>query len=958
MKYCIPVLIALFAFIISSCQKELASYREYIILNDAWYTDLGSVQLPGTTDEACLGDTITNFNETGRLSRRHSFVGSLTYEHLVTFPESFRDKHISLVMERTKPSTLWIDDDSIGSFSHLYAPHIYDISGVKPGEHRVRIRIDNSENAILPKIGGSHAVSEHTQTNWNGILGMFYIEATDNTYIHSLQVFPNVKDNNITIRTIIHRTAKAKGQTAVNLNFEIKKCDEQGTSLYVAYTQQDTIRHTQDTLNLTIPMPEGIEKWSEWHPNVYSLSATLSTHNKDRKSKSTDIARTTFGVRDFHAEGSQFVINGKKTFLRGKHDACVFPLTGYAPMDVDSWRAVYRRAKSFGINHYRFHSWAPPRAAFEAADLEGIYLQPELPYWGCLEYSDSTLLSFLHNEGDMLLDFVGNHPSFTMMAHGNELCGDTAIMHQWVKDFKARDPRHMYAFGSNNFLGWMGQLNGEDYWVTCRAGSERHNEYNTHVRSSFSFADAHDGGILNGTYPNTRTNYEEAIANVTVPVISHESCQFQIYPDAKEMKKYTGVLRPLNHEIFHRRLQEAGLDSLSYDYHIASGNLSMLCYKADIETCLRTRGFGGFQLLDLQDYPGQGSALCAPLDAFMEPKDFIDSTKFSAFCSEIVPLAIMDSYVMRADSLSFSFAVANYSENDLRQEVVRWGIRNEAFHVITSGTFKMDAPQGNTTYSDKIIIENLTDSLKCGMSTLLLTIDIANHTNTYNIWAVKDNPDTIDIKPFLVSELNAETQKRLNNGETLIFNPPFAAIDSISVGGLFTPDYWNYAMFKSISENNHQPVSPGTMGYLIDILHPVFNNNQFSTSANSDFQWWAIARNSRPLILDSLKTSIPVIVRAIDNVERNHNLGILMECKVGKGHLIISTTELEVIGKYPEGQQFIRALADYASDTQKSDCNRIIAQADFQQILELFHTQIEEKKIKGVKNNSDYKRKK
>ncbi|MDO4462343.1 MAG: glycoside hydrolase [Bacteroidia bacterium] len=953
MKLSLAALIGLCLLSLSSCQEEQLVYREYINLSDAWYTDLGSVQLPGTTDEAALGDTITNLNETGHLSRRHSFVGALTYEHLITIPESFRDKHISLVMERTKPSTLWIDDDSIASFSHLYAPHIYDITGIKPGEHRVRIRIDNGPNAILPQIGGSHAVSEHTQTNWNGILGLFYIEATDNAYIHSVQVYPNTADSSIKVRAIINRTAKAHSQNILSLTCEIKNYDEQGSSLCSPYTFQDTLRYSQDTISFSMPLPQNIELWSEWHPNVYSLVTSISVADSENKSISVDRNTTSFGVRDFHTVGTQFNINGKRTFLRGKHDACVFPLTGYAPMDVDSWRAVYRRAKAYGINHYRFHSWAPPRAAFVAADLEGIYLQPELPYWGGLQEADSTLLTFLHNEGEMLLDFVGNHPSFTMMALGNELSGDTAIMHRFVTDFKRQDNRHLYSFGSNNFLGWMGQLNGEDFWVTCRAGAERHNEYNSHVRSSFSFADAHEGGILNGSYPNTVFSYEDALSEVTIPVISHESCQFQIYPDSNEIKKYTGVLRPLNHEIFHRRLRQANLDSLSHDFHLASGYLSMLCYKADIEACLRTMSFGGFQLLDLQDYPGQGSALCAPLDAFMDPKEFVDSSSFSAFCSEIVPLAILESFVMPADSIAFSFAVANYSERALSQEVVRWGIRNEANHVLTSGTFKMDAIQGNTTYSKRNIVENISDSLKCGMSSLILTVNIANHTNTYNIWAIKANPDTIDINPYISHALDNTTLERLENGETVIFNPLFADIDSISVGGLFTPDYWNYAMFKSISESINQPVSPGTLGYLIDVLHPIFNNNQFSSAPHSDFQWWPIAKNSRPLILDSLKTNIPVIVRAIDNVERNHSLGILLECRVANGTLIICTTNLEAIAEYAEGKQYIRALAQYAANPTSLN----IPSISYVELQSLFHSKVEEREIQGVKNNSDYKRK-
>ncbi|WP_175480602.1 hypothetical protein [Paenibacillus sp. OK003] len=36
------------------------------------------------------------------------------------------------------------------------------------------------------------------------------------------------------------------------------------------------------------------------------------------------------GLRDFEANGDAFTINGRKTFLRRKHDGLIFPLTGYA----------------------------------------------------------------------------------------------------------------------------------------------------------------------------------------------------------------------------------------------------------------------------------------------------------------------------------------------------------------------------------------------------------------------------------------------------------------------------------------------------------------------------------------------------------------------------------------------------------------------------------------------------
>lgn len=69
-----------------------------------------------------------------------------------------------------------------------------------------------------------------------------------------------------------------------------------------------------------------------------------------------------FGLKSFRAEGDKFTINGEKTFLRGKHDGLIFPLTGYAPTDVEEWVRILGISKSYGINHYRFHTCCPPEA--------------------------------------------------------------------------------------------------------------------------------------------------------------------------------------------------------------------------------------------------------------------------------------------------------------------------------------------------------------------------------------------------------------------------------------------------------------------------------------------------------------------------------------------------------------------------------------------------------------------
>ena len=926
------------ATVLASCQQ--INSRERIYLDGEWSTELGIVKLPGTTDESQIGDTISNRTISGQLQRKHSFVGSLTYSANIEIPQSMSNKHIVLFMEKTKPSTLFIDGDSIGSFSHLHTPHIYDISNIGVGKHNIRIRIDNSSNAILPDIGGSHAVTEATQTNWNGIVGQFYIEAMPQTHIEAVQAYPDIDKQNILIQVVIQSDADAQ----VTLSAQAIG----GKKVYDMPSVESQISQGFDTLSITLPMPNCL-LWSAESPNLYTLNISMEANGQ------TDSQSIKVGMRKFDTQGTQFCINHQPTFLRGKHDACVFPLTGYAPTTVDEWLKVFRTAQAYGINHYRFHSWCPPEAAFAAADICGIYLQPELPYWGCLERDNNKLNTFLTTEGNLILNRFSNHPSFVMFALGNELCGDVSLMREWTDAFRQHDPRHLYAFGSNNNLGWLGQQEGEDFLVTCRIGGEMPGQYNTHVRASFSFADAADGGILNGIYPNTRMTYANAIKACTVPVVSHETCQFQIFPDFAETKKYTGVLEAVNYDVFRQRFEKVfgtteQSQALAQAFHYASGRLSALCYKADIEMCLRTQGFGGFQMLDLQDYPGQGSALVGMLDAFMETKGIVSEDEFRGFCYKIVPLALMDKYTWTTnETFEADIQIANYSGNNSNEEL-QWqlsdGSQNIAQGVLSANTY-------NGTVDN---IGHIAVSLSNVPAPAQLTLTLSNNQmhNTYHIWTYSTaDSETL---PY-VSKIDQSIFERLTQGETILYIPQHDAIEEQSVGGLFTPDYWSYSMFKSISENIGKPVSPGTLGYCINTLSCNFADtlmHVFPSDIHSDWQWWIIAKNSRPLILDSAEVATEPAIWAIDNVDRSHKLSPLFEVPVGNGHLLVCTTDINAIVAKPEGEQYIKMLHKYISyySQQPATANN----TTLQQILNLFGKKTTERNIVGVKNLSDYKK--
>lgn len=770
--------------------------------------------LPGTIDTNHLGFAPKDTMETTHLTRLYAYKGAARYSRTINIPKDWKKKPVELFLERTRPTWVYVDGELVDSCNFISTPQRYLLpKKVKPGKHLLEIVVDNGRGVPEQVYGSSHAYTEDTQTNWNGIIG--------------------------------------------EIRLEVK--------------------------------------------------------SEERRVKNSNVLPDF--AKNFHIKGAHFYANGHRIFLRGKHDAAVWPLTGHVEMSVEGWMKYLGTCKEYGINHVRFHSWCPPEAAFVAADSLGIYLQPELPFWGSFDKKDERLMAFLHQEGENILREYGHHPSFRMMALGNELWGDIDKMKEFVDDFRKIAPDKYYTFGSNYYLGYQGIKEGMDYFTTCRIGGEGWGKYNTHTRGSFSFADAYDGGMINHFHPNFTMNFDEACDKAGIPIISHETGQFQTYPDYREMKKYTGVLHPYNFEVFRRRLAAAGMLSQADDFHKASGLWSVKLYKADIEMDLRTRNMAGFQLLDIQDYPGQGSAFVGILDAFMESKGITTPEEWRQWCSPVVPLLEMKKFCfVDGEKIQAKVKVANYGGSSLYGKKLKWKIGD------TEGVMNI------FTYDEGLIdVGVLDEEISVDKPTkLLLTLNIegTEARNSYELWVYPKK--ALEKKGVIIAkDLNDEVVKVLEKGGKVLWMPTasshfVAADDTLSqadnatpytVGGLFQTDYWNYRMFKTICENNKKKVSPGTLGILTNPEHPIFKG--FPTEMHTNWQWFPVIKESHPLVLDNFVKDYRPIVQVIDNIERNHKLGLVMEWKVGAGKLLVCMSDLEKASKYPEGKAFYQSVIDY-----------------------------------------------
>ena len=874
---------------------------------------------------------------------RH-YLGAAWYQRDIELSPELKNRRVLLFLERPHwKTTVWLDDKEIGSDISLCTPHEYDFGLVPPGKHRLTIRVDNRMQ--FPNPAGMHAMDAHSVSDsldsaWNGIVGKIGIRSTTPVWIEDLQVYPHAATKSVTIKgTIGNITGKpGSGQFQMIVTpfvFSQKSKPMGGKMMNVSWTTNGGNFETE----LALDKDAGL--WDEFNPTIYRLMIGFGTNTGSGRH---------FGLRDFKAVGQDFEINGRKTCLRGTHFGGDFPLTGYPPTDVESWKKIIQTCKDWGLNHMRFHSWCPPEAAFEAADELGFYLQVECGMWN--DFSPgSTMEKTLYAETDRILRAYGNHPSFVLLSASNEAHGNwKPCLTQWVEHFRAEDSRRLYTPDTGwSLIDEPGPVNGADYLAVGRIGQGR-----TRGESGWFGRD-----------------YGSSLTGVNVPVIGHEVGQWVAYPDFDVIKKFTGFMQPGNYEIFrdsakahglfvtndNHELREAGRAGsplpaarpsaddgahgvtrpTSKDFAWASGRFQLECYKEEIEANLRTPGLAGFQLLDLHDYTGQGTALVGLLDPFWESKGYATPDEFKKFCNAVVPLARLTKRVFTtADVFEVNVEVANFGENALTNAGGIWQIVDSSGKLAANGEWPSTTiPIGKNFALGKVTV----DLSKLPVPAAYRLVVAVTHSeggvpqrpekdedsqrsplrfmNDWNFWLYP--APVLDSTPtnVFVTRSWDEAEAKLAAGGKVLFLPRSADLDWWSPPLARVPVFWNALMGPTWSR---------MLGLWCDTHHPALA--EFPTEANCDWQWTELVRNTRAVNLDRLPHGLQPMVQAIDDWNRNYKLGVVFECKVGNGKLTVCSVDLNNDSN-PGARQLRRSLLDYMAG-EKFQPPTEISMADFE----------------------------
>ena len=800
------------------------------------------------------------------LTPEKHYIGAAWYHRSIYVPKSWNDQRVTLFLERPHIETkVYVNGNEVGRQMSLSTPHRYDVTSyIKFGEHNdISIRVYNGiENVCVGQ--DSHSVTDQTQGNWNGIVGRIELQAQwKNLNIKHVRLFPDATNKKVTVEVELENHVDG---IRLMPDFEyyvaVSVRPLNGKHGKMAGVIKEALGSKK---KFVVNLGNDAQLWDEFYPNLYLLTVEAGD----------DIYEASFGLRNIDIKGRQLYINNRPLFLRGTVENCCFPLTGYPPTDEQEWLRIFRKCKQYGLNHVRFHSYCPPEAAFAAADQVGIYLQPEGPSWpnhGVKLRRGMKIDRYLLDESKRIIDEYGHHPSFVMMAAGNEPAGDwVSYCNDWVKEMKKYDPTKIYA-GASVGGGWAWD-DGSQYHV--KGGARGLDEWNRRAPSS---DDDYYSGI---EFPR---NYKGSEPNQS-PIVTHEKGQWCAFPDFKEIPQYTGVYKARNFEIFSDLLRDNSMADMGEKFLHASGNLQTLCYKYEIERNLRTKDYAGFQLLGLNDYSGQGTALTGVLSVFWREKGYCTPVQWREFCNLLVPLARFPRFVYtNADTLSVPVELYNAFSTALSHLNATYSItENEHQQLIANGLlFTGTVPIGKNIQLGTIVmpLDSITHPTKLTLA-VQLSGRIQNH---WDFWVYpSQTADADDSNIYIADTLDAKALKTLKKGGSVLLTAAGKVTLGSDVKQTYLPVFWNTSWFKM------RP--PHTTGAYIDKQHPLFKYD-FPTDNWSNLNWWELLNKAQVMNLMELPASYQPPIQPIDTWHVNRKLGMLIEARVDKGRLLMTTMDI------------------------------------------------------------------
>jgi hypothetical protein len=904
-------------------------------IGQKWYLkDLKErISLPGTTDEAQYGQYILE-SSMSNFTRRYRYDGFAWYQRDIFITGDMVGKHLTLFLECiTWESMLWVDDMYAGTMNSLTVPHEYDITGLTEGMHRITLMVDNSNlkhdaasaeekdiysdrdltlhaNKEKKLNCGGHHYAFRLETIWNGIVGRLELRVNEPIYIRHIDLYSDLNDKKLNVVMTIHNdTGKNADISYIFTNTLLEGSNQTKKLMWSVEKTVEVTSEAENIYSAQFDLTKGYHLWDEYSPALYELQI----------SSSDEIKTVTYGLRHICARGKQILINDVPVYFRGTLECFVFPLTAYQPFEREYWEKIFKAVKAYGLNHVRFHTACPPETAFDVADGEGVYLQVEVPGTSCpASDEEAEVTRYLTDELLNILKYYGNHPSLCLVSMGNEQLVNyeegfykrhTKKLEEMVMLAKKTDARHLYTCTSHPYTP---EREADDFFSTAYGDKffDLRNESGAEAKmygpdwpvflTSISWGGPDPSSTSRYCLypPGTSYNSTAAAERIEKPVIVHEVGQWSTFPNTNEISKYDGVLYAGNFAKIREGLRANGLLEYQDKMVYCSGSLAYLLYKEDIESYMRSHGLAGYQLLGLNDNPGQGTSTVGMLDSLWDPKTFTSSEEFKNFCNDRVLLLEFDKYEWtNGETFKGQIKLANYTKKHIEDELIEILMLDNNNAVLYKEAINhVEAPFGTVT-SVGSFSYNLSGISKSEIVKIQLKTGHGDMENSWQIFVSADDQVYTASDIIITDKLTNEIIEQLKNGARVLYQVNSENKDLADVG--FTTAFWNPIM-------KHQA---GTNGLIIDSDHGVFK--ECPTTEYTHWFHWNMVNKSKSICINGYGQYFTNIVRVIDSFVYNRDLSMLMETCVGKGRLVISTIELNNEKKGPFVRQLYKSVMSY-----------------------------------------------
>jgi hypothetical protein len=325
----------------------------------------------------------------------------------------------------------------------------------------------------------------------------------------------------------------------------------------------------------------------------------------------------------------------------------------------------------------------------------------------------------------------------------------------------------------------------------------------------------------------------------------------------------------------------------------------------------------GFELLDLHDFPGQGTALVGVLDPFWDSKGYITAREFHRFSGPVVPIARLPRRIFTAgETLQAQLELGWFAPQDLPQGVLRWTLREGRRTVAAGKLFTGPLPTGICSPVGAIAVP-LKDMPAPAKLTLEVALEGTPYANDWDVWVY---PAQLNTTPppeiHWATELDAAAVAVLERGGKVLLNPPPQNIRGDALGRVqigFSSIFWNTAW------TGRQ--APHTLGIYCHPKHPALA--QFPTEFHSNWQWWELVSRAHPFILTGTPADFRPVVYAIDDWFTSRKLGLVIEMQVGRGRLLACAMDLQNdLEQRPVARQLRRSLLDYMAGPRFKPAHR------------------------------------